>query len=151
MFAVIRISGTVNSGRDVEDTLKMLRLKAPNNCVLVPEDVNFKGMLSHVKDFITWGEIDKGTLVKLLEKRLRLMGEKKIDDKSLKEATGFDSFEKLADELIKGKKLKDFEKLKPVLRLTPPSKGFKSTREGFPRGDLGHRGKEINKLLERMM
>ncbi|MBS3055514.1 MAG: 50S ribosomal protein L30 [Candidatus Aenigmarchaeota archaeon] len=151
MFAVIRISGTVNASRDVEDTLKMLRLEAPNNCVLVPEDASFKGMLGHVKDFITWGEVEKETLVNLLEKRLRLMGNKKIEKKSLKEVTGFDSFEKLADELMKGKKLKDFKKLKPVLRLTPPSKGFKSTREGFPRGDLSYRGKEINKLLERMM
>jgi large subunit ribosomal protein L30 len=151
MFAVIRISGTVNVSRQMSDTLSMLRLNAPNNCVLIPENPDFKGMLDHAKDFITWGEVDKETLTKLLEKRLRLIGEKKIDKKSLKDATGFDSFEKLADELMKGKKLKDFEKLKPVLRLTPPSKGFKSTREHFPRGDLGYRGKEINELLERMM
>jgi len=151
MFAVIRISGTVNVSRDMSDTLKMLRLNAPNNCVFVPETPDFKGMLNHVKDFITWGEVDKETLVKVLEKRLRLMGNDKVDGKSLKSTSGVDSFEKFADELIKGKKLKDFEKLKPVLRLTPPSKGFKSTREPFPKGDLGYRGKEINELLERMM
>ncbi|MFH0711186.1 MAG: 50S ribosomal protein L30 [Candidatus Aenigmatarchaeota archaeon] len=151
MFAVIRISGTVNVNRDAGDTLIMLRLNAPNNCVLIPENPDYKGMLNHVRDFITWGEVDKETLIKVLEKRLRLIGNKKVDGKSLKEATGFDSFEKFADELIKGKKLKDFEKLKPVLRLTPPSKGFRSTREHFPKGDLGYRGKEINELLERMI
>jgi len=151
MFAVIRISGTVNMRREISDTLKMLRLEAPNNCVLIPDTPDFKGMLNLAKDSITWGEVDKETLAKLLEKRLRLEGDKKIDKKSLKEATGFDSFEKLADELMKGKKLKDFEKLKPVLRLTPPSKGFKSTREPYPKGDLGYRGKEINELLKRMM
>jgi large subunit ribosomal protein L30 len=151
MFAAIRISGTVNTSRRVSDTLKMLRLEAPNNCVLIHETDDYKGMLNKVKDFLTWGEVDNGTLAKLLEKRLRLSGDKKIDKKSLKDATGFDSFEKFADELIREKKLKDFEKLKPVLRLTPPSKGFKSTREPFPRGDLGYRGKEINELLERMM
>jgi len=54
--------------------------------------------------------------------------------------------------LIGGKiKLKDLEKIEPVFRLTPPSKGFKSIKEHYPKGDLGYRGKEINELLKRMI
>jgi large subunit ribosomal protein L30 len=120
--------------------------------VVVPETPDYRGMLLKVKDFVTWGEVDKETLVKMIEKRLKLLGNEKMDAKTLKEATSFDSFDKFADALISGKaKLKDFEKVKPVFRLTPPSKGYKSTKEHYPKGDLGYRGKEINKLLERMI
>lgn len=149
MFAVIRIRGEAK--REVEDTLKMLRLKKLNNCVILPETPDFKGMLQKVKDFVTWGEIDKDTLVELLKKRLRT-GEKRVDEKVLKELTNFDSFEGFASALIEGKvKLKDFEKLNPVFRLTPPSKGFKSVKEYYPKGDLGYRGKAVNELIKRMI
>lgn len=152
MFAVIRLRGSVGIRRDIEDTFKMLRLSAVNNCVIVPESVDYKGMVEKVHDFVTYGEISKEILVKMLQKRLRLSGNKKVDEKVLKEVTKFDSFEKFADALIEGKvKLKDFEKINSVLRLTPPSKGFKSIKEHYPKGDLGCRGKEINELLERMI
>ena len=152
MFAVIRIRGTVGVRREIEDTLKMLRLKAKHNCVLVPEKPDFLGMLQKVKDYVTWGEIDKETLVELLKKRLRARGERRVDENLLKELTGYDSFEKFAEDLLNQKvKLKDFENLKPVFRLTPPSKGFKNIKEHWPKGDLGYRGKEINELLRRMI
>ena len=48
-------------------------------------------------------------------------------------------------------KEEDFEKEKPVFRLNPPRGGFKSTRLPYPKGDLGNRKEEINKLLERMI
>jgi large subunit ribosomal protein L30 len=130
----------------------MLRLDAVNNCVIIPETPDYKGMLNVAKDTCTWGEIGKETLIKMLKKRLRLKGNKRIDEKTLKEITKFDSFEGLADALIEGKvKLKDFKQLQPIFRLTPPSKGFKSVKEHYPKGDLGYRGKEINELLERMI
>jgi len=152
MWALIRIRSSIGLRSEVEDTLKMLRLDAVNNCVLVPETEDFRGMVQKCKDVCTWGEIDKQTLAALLEKRLRLHGDKRIDEKVLKEVTKFDSFEKLAEALIAGKiKLKDFEKIRPVFRLTPPSKGFKSVKNSYPDGDLGYRGKEINELVERMM
>lgn len=152
MLVAIRIKGGVGVRKEIRDTLEMLRLKAANNCVILPETPNFKGMISKVKDFVTYGEIDKETLAKMLKKRLRLKGDKRIDEKILKEITNFDSFEKFAEALIEGKaKLKDFDQIKQVFRLTPPSKGFKSVKEHYPRGDLGYRGKEINELIERMI
>jgi large subunit ribosomal protein L30 len=150
MFAVIRIRGKAR--KEIEDTLKMLRLKSLNNCVILPEKPDFKGMLQKAKDFITWGEIEKEVLVELLKKRLRTKGDKRVDEKTLKQLTNFESFEEFASALLEGKvKIKDFEGLKPVFRLTPPSKGFKSIKEHWPKGDLGYRGKEINELIKRMI
>jgi len=151
MFAVIRLRGLAGINRNVEATLKMLRLNAVNNCVIVLETIDYKGMLGKVKDSITWGEIDKSILISMLKKRLRLKSNEKISEKDFKSVIGYE-YEKLADALIEGKiKLKDLEKIEPIFRLTPPSKGFKSIKEHYPKGDLGYRGKEINELLEKMI
>ena len=151
MYAVIRIRGSAAKRYEMNDALEMMRLKSPNNCVLLPENAEAKGMLAKVKDLATWGEVDKETLVKLLQKRLRLKGKKRIG-KNIKAATGHDSFEKLAEEIMNGKlNLKNLDKVTPYFRLTPPSKGLKSAKLPYPKGDLGYRGKEINKLLERMI
>jgi large subunit ribosomal protein L30 len=151
MFAVIRLRGTPGLSKKVRDTLEMLRLKAVNNCVLVPETPDYKGMLEVVKHTVTWGEIEKETLVELLKKRLRSEGDKRVDENTLKQITGY-GFEELAEALLAGEvKMKSFPKLKPVFRLTPPSKGLKNVKEFYPKGDLGYRGKEINELLKRMI
>lgn len=38
-----------------------------------------------------------------------------------------------------------------VARLSPPTKGYKSTKLAYPKGDLGYRGENINDLLKRMV
>jgi len=151
MFAVVRIRGNVEVRREVRDTLKMMKLESPNNCIVCPEAPEWRGMIEKVKDWVTYGEIDGKMLVALLKKRLRA-GEKKVDEKMLKDIAGYENFEKFADDLFVGKiKLKQFKKLKQFFRLTPPSKGFKSVKLHYPKGDLGYRGKEINELLKRMI
>jgi len=150
MFAVIRIRGDAGKRVELKSTLKMLRLDAPNNCVIVPETEDCKGKLQAAKDACTWGEIDEKTFVELLKKRLRLPANKRVDEKVLKEMK-IDSYEKFAKSILEGKaKMKDYN-FQQNFRLTPPSKGFKSVKLPFPKGDLGYRRKEINKLLERMM
>ena len=152
MLAVIRVRGRTGIRKEIEDTLQMLRLKRINHCVLVPETPEYLGMLKKAKDFITWGRINKETLVKLLKKRLRMLGDRKVDEESLKEITDFESFEDFADALMKGKvKLKDFKKLKPIFRLNPPRHGYKAIRLPYPKGDLGDRGEKINELIKRML
>jgi len=151
MFAVIRLRGWVKTSKEIEDTLNMLRLKRNNNCVIVPETPQYKGMLKKVKDYVTYGEIDKETLIELLKKRGEVEGGR-LTEEMLKEVTKFKSFEEFADALLSGKvKLREFKKIKPVFRLNPPRKGLKSKRLPFPRGDLGYRGKEINELIRRML
>jgi len=154
VFAVVRIRGSVGVPKRIEDTLKLLRLKRRYWCNILPENDSIKGMLEKVKDFVTYGEIDKETLVHLLRKRLRMKGNgnKKVSEADLKKVTGFNSFEEFADALLSGKvKLKQYEALFPYFRLRPPSKGLKSIKEHWPKGDLGYRGKEINELLRRMI
>lgn len=76
MYAVVKVRGSVKVRGDIKDTLKMLRLKSVNNCVVIPESKTYLGMLKKAKDYITWGKIDKKTLSKLLEKR----GKVKLED-----------------------------------------------------------------------
>lgn len=152
MLAVIRISGRAGLERDVKDTLRMLRLDAPHNCVLVPDTPDYKGMVEKIKDYITYGDVDKQTLVEILRKRLRTSNNESINEALLKTATGHNSHDELADALLLGKvRLSNFKKLQHVLRLTSPSKGFKSTKSHYPEGDLGYRGNAINSLLKRMI
>ena len=152
MLAVIRIRGSVNTRKEINDTLKMLRLPYVNNCVLAEDKPEIKGMIEKCKDYVTFGEIDKETLVKMLEKRLRLKSDRRIDEKALKEITGFSSYEEFADMLIQGSvRLTGFKVLQPNFRLTPPSKGFKSINQHYPKGDIGNRGKKVNSLIESMI
>ncbi|ACX72077.1 MAG: 50S ribosomal protein L30 [Methanococci archaeon] len=152
-YAVVRIRGRIGVRRDIADTLKMLRLNKVNHCVIVPETETFKGMIQKVKDYVTYGEIDKDTLIKLILKRGRLPGNKRVNEELIKELTGM-NVEDLAEKIINGEiKLKETP-LKPVFRLHPPKKGFE--RGGIKKpfsigGALGYRGEKINELLEKMM
>lgn len=149
MLVVIRIRR--GAWRKVEDTLKMLKVNKKYTCVLVPETSEFVGMINKVKDYVTWGKISEDVLKKLIEKRGRIKGNKKIDKEFLKERK-IKSIEELAKKVIENKiKLKDVG-IKSYFRLSPPSKGFKgSVKQPYPRGALGNRGEKINELLKRMI
>jgi len=152
-LAVVRIRGTVNVRRDVKDTLAMLRLHKPNHATLIPATPTYLGMLQKAKDYITWGEVSKETIVKLLRFRGRLVGGEKLTEESLKKL-GFKDFSELAEALYSCRvKLKDVPRLKPVFRLHPPSGGFKRpVKKAFSEGgELGYRGEEINRLIEKMI
>lgn len=140
MIAIIRIRGQVKLRENIKETLSRLRLRKKYVCVLIDEKDKVKlGMLKRVKDNVAFGEIDKGTLIRLIEKR-----GKRIDKKPIKEP------EKVAEEILKGKKLKELG-LKPFFRLHPPRGGLKSSKKQFPRGVLGNHKQEINKLIEKML
>jgi large subunit ribosomal protein L30 len=152
MLAVIRIRGEAGLQRAVRDTLKMLKLDSIHNCIILPNTPDYKGMVEKVRDHVTYGEVDKQTLVEVLEKRLRSTSDERVPEDSLKEMSGHNSHEELADALLSGSvRLSNFKKIQPVLRLTSPSKGFKATKSHYPEGDLGYRGNEINSLLKRMI
>lgn len=152
LLAVVRIRSSIGVSKDKRDTLRLLNLNFINNCVLLSKTPSILGMLEKVKDLITYGEINKETLVNLLKNRLRVIGNKKIDESNLKLITKFNSFEEFAEALLEGRvRLKDFPKLKKVFGLKPPRGGFKNVKEFYPKGDLGYRGEEINDLINRMI
>ncbi len=62
--------------------------------------------------------------------------------------------DKTYEKLKKQRGIKTEDGLKPFFRLNPPRKGFarKGTKVPYAKGGAsGYRGKEINKLLERMI
>lgn len=147
MIAVIRIRGRVGVRKEIEDTMKMLRLHRKHHCTLWKINDSVKGMLQKVKDYVTWGEISEDMLKKLLEKRGRKIGDKRVSKEEV---------EKVFEEILKSdkqpSKVLTQLGLKPVFRLSPPSKGFKkSIKQHYPKGELGYRGEAINELLERMI
>jgi len=142
LFAVVMVRGVVGTNRKLKDTLMMLRLNRINHCVIVPKNQNYDGMLHKARDFITWGEIDKETLEKLISKRGRFVGDKRVTD--LRYA------KELAQFILSGKPVKETG-IKPVFRLSPPSKGYRSTKALYPKGSLGYRGEKINELIKRMI
>lgn len=151
MLAVVRIRGSVGVRKKFEDTMKMLRLNEQNTCAVVHDDPSYKGMIEEVKDYVTFGQINFDMFLAMLKKRGRLEGDKRLDEKNVKE-TGYDSIEKMAKEIFEGKvNIRRIPNMKPVFRLTPPSGGFKSIKEHYPKGDLGSRGEAINELLKRMI
>ena len=152
VYAVIRVRGSIGVRGDILATMKMLRLHKVNHMVLVPETPSMKGMLQKVKDYVTWGEIDEEVLAEVLSHRLKMKGDKVVDEKTLKEITGKD-FREFAKALATGEaSLKDYDVLKPVFRLHPPRKGYEGIKRPYRMGGaLGYRGRDINDLIRRMI
>ena len=152
-LVVVRVRGTVNVRGDVQHTLKLLRLNKVNHATLIPSTPQYLGMLQKAKDYITWGEASKETILTLLRERGRIVGGEKLTDEYVKKI-GFKSLEEVAEKIYSLElNLKDLDGVKPVFRLHPPSGGFKKTlKRGFSEGgELGYRGEEINRLIKRMV
>lgn len=148
-YAIIRVRGRTGIKPDIKQTMHLLNLTRVNHCVVVGESEQLKGMLNVCKDYVAWGEIDKQTFAKMIEKRGRLPGNKRISQKYLEEI-GYKNYDEFVDTIMNGKKLKDLG-IKPVFRLRPPAGGYKRIKQAYPRGALGYRKAAINALLRRMI
>ncbi|MFH1445677.1 MAG: 50S ribosomal protein L30 [Nanoarchaeota archaeon] len=137
-LAVVRIRGDVNTEKKVRNTLSILRLNRVNHCIILPKKPEFEGMLKKAQRSITWGEVSSDMLEKIVYKRGRFAGDKRVDKKDVKS---------IAKKMLDNQSVD----IKPVFRMSPPSKGFKGTRLPYPKGDLGYRGEKINELLKRMI
>ncbi len=156
LYAIIRIRGRVDVPPDIDYTLKLLRLHKKFHATLYPSDLpGIQGMLRKVKDWVTWGEIDEETLIELLKKRGRIIGDKPLTDEYVEKKLGISGgIAGLAKALIEGRvKYHKLNGVKPVFRLHPPRGGFKgSTKRPYnDGGELGYRGKAINELIKRML
>ena len=152
MYGIVQVRGVVNTRRDIKDTLRMLRLHHINHCVLVPDTPENLGMIRKVKDYVAYGEVDEGTLTTLLETRGKVTGDIPLTDEYVREHSAYANIAEFAKALSSGNaRLSDMPGMKPVLRLHPPRKGYKTIKRTFPQGGaLGYYGTEINTLLYKM-
>ncbi len=151
MIAAIRVRGRTGVKREIEDTMKMLRLTRINHAVILDENPNYQGMLRKAKDYITWGEIREDTLIKVISKRGKILGGDPVTEEYLKENTNYSSIEELSKAIIEGTKLEE-SVIKPVFRLHPPRKGYENIKRAYNEGgSLGYRGENIGELINKMI
>ena len=154
LIAIIRIHGKVGVKKKIRNTLNMLRLYKKYHCTIIPNTKAYLGMIKKVKDYITWGEIDKETLKLLLEKRGRLPKKQPLKEEYVKEKLNL-TIEEFANDVFNFKRqLKDLPGLKPFFKLAPPRGGFerKGTKQPYSMGGvLGYRKDKINDLIKKML
>ncbi|MFL2963507.1 MAG: 50S ribosomal protein L30 [Candidatus Thalassarchaeaceae archaeon] len=155
VFLVIRARSDRGVTVKIRDTMAMLNLTRVNHATILPDAPSYTGMLNKAKDYITWGEVDSEVITNLLKERGRMVGDKPVNDASIKENSKYPSVEKFAKALSSGEAtMKDVNNLKPVLRLHPPrgSKGWGGIKRSYNVGGaLGFRGEAIGDLVSRMM
>jgi large subunit ribosomal protein L30 len=152
MYAVVQVRGLVKTRREIIDTLVMLRLHHINHCVIVPDTPEYLGMIRKVKDFVAYGEVDAAVLETILSTRGRLIGNRPLTDEYVKSHSPYPTIADYALALSRGEAtLRDIPGLKPVIRLHPPRKGYRTLKRTYQQGGaLGYYGSEINTLLYRM-
>lgn len=153
LIAVIRLRSSIGLRQEAKETLSQLNLSRVNHAIVIDRRPTYLGMLQKAKDAVTWGEIHAPALSKLLRKRGRLIGEKRITDEYITKHTKYKSIDDFAKALVELKeKLSVLPKIKKVFRLHPPSKGFTGSikRTIQQKGELGYRGEDINALIKRM-
>ncbi|MCX6694375.1 MAG: 50S ribosomal protein L30 [Methanomicrobiales archaeon] len=152
MYAIVQVRGVVNTRREIKDTLKMLRLHHINHCVFVPGTPQYLGMIRKVKDYVAYGEVDEETVALLLTTRGKLAGDLALTDEYVRSNSTYQGITDFAKAVVVGEvKLSDLPGLKPVLRLHPPRKGYRTIKRTFQQGGaLGYYGGEITSLLTRM-
>lgn len=141
VIAIVRVRGPIDVRPETRKTMELLRLTKRNHCVLLSEEKHkesLKGMLNRCKDYVTWGKVPAETVKMVVEKRGRLAGDKKPTKEDIAAA-------------VKAIETGEKSNVKPVYRLHPPRKGWKSTKYLYPRGALGPRGEKMAELLKKMV
>lgn len=153
LLAVVRVRGHAKIQHSAVYTMDMLKLNRVNHCVLIQESKTAKGMLQVVKDYVTWGEIGHEGAARILFQKGEIVGGKRLTDAYVKDNSKYTSILSFAKALESGEaKMSDVKGLKPLVRLPPPRKGYRSTRRAYvDGGSLGYRGADMWKLVDRML
>jgi len=148
---IVRVRGTIHARHDVVDTLRLLHLTRANHATVVPERPEFRGMITRIQGYVTWGEADPKTVGLLLEHRGVTDSGGAITPEAVPAIGGAKDLKELAARITKDG-LQPVEGIRPLFRLTPPKGGWRSTKKPFARGGaLGYRGPKINELVQRMV
>lgn len=151
-LAVVRVRGTSDISGEIEETLRMLHLTRNCHATLVDDRPSYLGMLRKARNYLTWGEVSKESVKLLLEKRGRIIGNKRLAEKYAQE-TGYKSLSNLAEAIYEVRvEYGSLPSIKPIFRLRPPKKGFKGkVKRSYAAGGVtGYRGEAINELIKRM-
>jgi len=158
LLLAVRIRGTVGDNPRMELALKSLGMESKFNARLVLGNPDMLGMLRKAKDQVTWGELEPETLEMILSKRAEKSGPgpHRLDEEFARLHFKIQDLGDLAKQIIGGEV--DLQRLwragvKSTIRLHPPKGGFKkSTKRPYnSSGELGYRGREINRLAKRMI
>ena len=122
--AAILIRSPLRQSPDVTKTLEMLKLTRKNSLGLFKNTVTTQGMLRRVKDFVTYGVVDKETVDLVLSKKNPVKRNKKGE-----------------------------EYISHIFNLHPPIKGFERKGIKKPYGVGGALGKRDNmkELIQKMI
>jgi large subunit ribosomal protein L30 len=152
-IAVIRVRGTSDIFHEVKDTLKMLHITRNHNAILIDDRASYLGMLQKAQSYVTWGEVSKESIMLLLKKRGKLLGNKRITIEYTNKI-GYKTFNDLAEAIYNLKvEYNCLPSIKPMFRLHPPKKGFKGKiKKSYTAGGVfGYRGEAINDLIKKMV
>ena len=153
MMVIVKVRGNVRVQARIKRALTLLKLTKVNQAVLARESGTLKGSLRKVQEYVTFGEINEETLTRLLSKRGRLEGDKRVTEAFL-QSKGYHDVPELSKAILKGEASVKELGMKSVFKLKAPSKGY--GRQGIKKpfmmsGALGYRGEKINELLARML
>jgi large subunit ribosomal protein L30 len=154
IILAIRVRGQVRVRPQIEDTLNKLLLGRLHQARLIKVTPSLEGMITKVKDYITWGVPSEEVIERLLTKRGRLPGNAHLTDSYVKKNSSHSSVKAFAKAIAAGKaSVSDVEGLKPVFRLTPPTKGYRGKKNlSIGQGGInGNRGEGISELALRMI
>ncbi|NNN17824.1 MAG: 50S ribosomal protein L30, partial [Thermoplasmata archaeon] len=136
---------------DIVETLKFLHLNRPQHVTVVPEKPEFRGMLTKIQGYVTWGEAEPETVGLLLKSRGETAGGERLTDANVTESTRTKDLAELTQRVVVDG-LPSVAGVRPLFRLGAPSGGWKSTKKPYALGGaLGYRGRAINELARRMI
>ncbi|HXY46613.1 MAG TPA: 50S ribosomal protein L30 [Thermoplasmata archaeon] len=150
-WMVVRVRGTIHARHDVVETLQFLHLTRPNHATIIPEAPSFRGMITRVQGYVTWGEADPATVDLLLRERGETVDGHRVTDET---AAGVLNAKDVPEVVrsVAERGLTTISGLQPRFRLRAPKGGWRSTKKPYSIGGaLGYRGRSINDLVRRMV
>ncbi len=150
-WMVVRVRGSIHARHDIAETLRFLHLARPNHATVLPEEPAFRGMLTKVQGYVTWGEAEAETVGLLLAERGRTPDGKPLAAADATAGAAAPPVAELARD-VQARGLPRVASVRPLFRLRAPKGGWRSTKKPFALGGaLGYRGKAINELVRRML
>ncbi len=150
-WMVVRVRGSIHAKHEIGETLRFLHLARPNHATVVPEEAAYRGMLTRVQGYVTWGETDAETVGLLLRSRGRPSAPSPSPPTAGAGALAEAQLATLVPEVVAGG-LARARGVRPLFRLRAPKGGWRSTKKPFALGGaLGYRGRAINELVRRML